>query len=35
MKEEKPITDSIKLLSFLALSPIYLFCDIFSGGLDK
>ncbi len=30
-----PIKDIFVLGMFVLVSPIYLFCDIFSGGLDK
>jgi len=32
---KNPIKDTIKLITFLAVAPLYLFCDILSGGLDK
>ncbi len=32
---DNPIKDTIKLLSFLAVAPLYLFCDIVVGGLDR
>jgi hypothetical protein len=34
-KQENPIKDMIGLSLFLLFSPIYLFCDFFSGGLDR
>jgi len=30
-----PIKDIFSLGMFLLVSPIYLFCDIVSGGIDK
>jgi len=35
LKMNKPIKDTIKIITFLAIAPLYLFCDIFSGGLDR
>ena len=30
-----PVKDIVVLGMFLLLSPVYLICDVFSGGLDK
>ena len=32
---ENPIIDTIKLMTFIAISPLYLVCDILVGGLDN